>query len=53
MRGMAKITNVVATVRERLNPALEIGGIVITQFDGRKTLNKSVAELVKLSLIHI
>lgn len=47
MRGMAKITNVVATVRERLNPALEIGGIVITQFDGRKTLNKSVAELVK------
>ena len=41
MRGMAKITNVVATVRERLNPALEIGGIVITQFDGRKTLNKS------------
>ena len=47
MRGMAKITNVVATVRERLNPALEIGGIVITQFDRRKTLNKSVAELVK------
>ena len=47
MRGMAKITNVVATVRERLNPALEIGGIGITQFDRRKTLNKSVAELVK------
>ena len=37
MRGMAKI----------MNPKLAIGGIVITQFDKRKTLNKSVAELVK------
>lgn len=46
MRGMAKITNVVATVRERLNPTLEIGGIVITQFDRRKTLNRSVSDLI-------
>lgn len=41
MRGMAKITNVVKIVRERLNPGLSIGGIVITQFDKRKTLNKA------------
>ncbi|MBE7400997.1 ParA family protein [Bacteroides fragilis] len=47
MRGMAKIMNVITTVQERLNPKLAIGGIVITQFDKRKTLNKSVAELVK------
>ena len=47
MRGMAKIMNVIATVQERLNPKLAIGGIVITQFDKRKTLDKSVAELVK------
>lgn len=47
MRGMAKIMNVIATVQERLNPKLAIGGIVITQFDKRKTLNKSVAEVVK------
>ena len=46
MRGMAKITNVVEIVRERLNPGLSIGGIVITQFDKRKTLNKSVSELI-------
>lgn len=46
MRGMAKLMNVVATVKERLNPNLHIGGIVITQFDRRKTLNKSVAELI-------
>lgn len=46
MRAMAKIMNVVGIVRERLNPSLNIGGIVITQFDRRKTLDRSVAELV-------
>lgn len=46
MRGMAKITNVIAIVKERLNPNLNIGGIVITQFDKRKTLNKSVSEII-------
>ena len=45
MRGMAKITSVIEIVKERLNPNLSIGGIVITQFDKRKTLNKSVAEI--------
>lgn len=46
MRGMAKITNVVGIVKERLNPGLNIGGIVITQFDKRKTLNRSVSEII-------
>lgn len=46
MRGMAKITNVIEIVRERLNPNLNIGGIVITQFDKRKTLNKNVSEII-------
>lgn len=36
-------------VKTRLNPNLNIGGIVITQFDKRKTLNKSVAELINES----
>ena len=46
MRGMAKITNIIEIVKERLNPNLNIGGIVITQFDKRKTLNKSVSEII-------
>lgn len=46
MRGMAKIMNVIQIVQERLNPSLHIGGIVITQFDKRKTLNKSVSEII-------
>ena len=32
-----------------MNPNLNIGGIIITQFDKRKTLNKSVAELINES----
>jgi ATPases involved in chromosome partitioning len=38
--------NVIKIVQERLNPSLQIGGIVITQFDRRKTLNKSVTEII-------
>lgn len=47
MRGMAKIMNVIKIVQDRLNPSLRIGGIVITQYNQRKTLNKSVTELIK------
>ena len=46
MRGMAKIMNIVRIVKERLNDRLGIGGIVITQFNRRKTLNRSVSELI-------
>jgi chromosome partitioning protein len=49
MRGMAKLMSVVQIVQERLNPTLQIGGIVITQFDSRKTLNKSVSEIIRES----
>lgn len=49
MRGMAKIMNVINIVQERLNPNLKIGGIVITQYDKRKTLNKSVTEIINES----
>jgi chromosome partitioning protein len=49
MRGMAKLMNIIQIVQERLNSNLKIGGIVITQFDKRKTLNKSVSDLIKES----
>ena len=46
MRGMAKLMDIIRIVQERLNPNLRVGGIVITQFDRRKTLNRSVREIV-------
>lgn len=49
MRGMAKLMQVIQKVKERLNPALCIEGIVITQYDARKNLNRSVSELIRES----
>ena len=47
MRGMAKLMQVVSKVQQRLNSDLKIAGVLITQYDGRKNLNKSVSELVQ------
>lgn len=47
MRGMAKLMQVVHKVQQRLNSDLSIAGVLITQYDGRKNLNKSVSELVQ------
>ena len=47
MRGMAKLMQVVNKVQQRLNSDLKIAGVLITQYDGRKNLNKSVSELVQ------
>ena len=51
MRGMAKITNVVEIVRQRLNPGLSIGGIVITQFDASELINDSFCDKVFKTVI--
>lgn len=36
MRGMAKIMNIINVVKNRLNPTLQMGGVLITQFNSRK-----------------
>ena len=38
---------VVHKVQQRLNSDLSSAGVLITQYDGRKNLNKSVPELVQ------
>ena len=43
----AKLMQVVHKVQQRLNSDLSIAGVLITQYDGRKNLNKSVSELVQ------
>ena len=47
LRGMAKLMQVVRKVQQRLNSDLSISGVLITQYDGRKNLNKSVSEIVQ------
>lgn len=42
LHGMHNLLQVISIVKERLNPELEITGIIGTMFDGRKSLNKEV-----------
>jgi chromosome partitioning protein len=44
LHGMAKLTEVVKLVRARLNPNLEITGIIPSLFDKRTNLSKEVLE---------
>ena len=46
MGGMAKLMNIIRIFQERLTPTQKVGGIVIPLFDRRKTLNRSVREIV-------
>lgn len=47
LRGLAKLTEVINKIKARLNPSLEIGCVFLTKFDGRKILNRDIAESVK------
>jgi chromosome partitioning protein len=47
MEGLAHILRTIGLVREKLNPALEIEGIVLTMFDGRTSLAAQVKSEVQ------
>jgi len=46
LEGLTHLIKTVKLVRERLNPALEIGGIVLTMFDGRTSLALQIRDEV-------
>jgi len=48
LEGLAKIIEVIYEIKEsEINPTLEVGGILLTMFDTRTNLSKSVAEEVE------
>jgi chromosome partitioning protein len=47
LQGLRAIKGIVDIARERLNPGLEITGIIATKFDGRRNLNREVLETIK------
>lgn len=49
-QGLTKIVEVISMIKKRLNPNIKIGGIFLTQYDSRKSLNKTVYEIVKEDL---
>jgi chromosome partitioning protein len=46
-QGLTKLMEIVGKIKQRLNKKLVIGGIFITQYDHRKTLNREVVEIIK------
>ena len=46
VQGIAKLIQTVDIVRERLNPDLQITGVICTRFDKRKRLNNEVADMI-------
>jgi chromosome partitioning protein len=46
MQGLAKLVEVVEKIKSRLNKGLKIGGVFITQYDGRKVLNRDVVDTI-------
>lgn len=48
LEGLGKLLNTIKIVQSRLNPALDIEGILLTMFDNRTNLAKQVVEEVKM-----
>ncbi len=47
LEGLSQILRTVETIRTRINPDLELQGIVLTMYDGRNNLSRQVAQDVR------
>ena len=47
LESLTNLHKTIESVKVSLNPALEIGGLIATRFDGRKVLNRTVVERMK------
>lgn len=47
LQGLTKLMEVVTKIQRRLNKDLKIGGVVVTQYDKRKVLNRDVVETIR------
>ena len=50
MEGLSQLVHTVNLVKERLNPGLDMEGVVFTMFDSRTNLSMQVVENVKSHL---
>ena len=47
LQGLAKLTEVIDKIKKRLNKELKVGGVIVTQYDSRKVLNRDVATTIE------
>ncbi|MDR1943272.1 MAG: ParA family protein [Synergistaceae bacterium] len=48
LSGLAQLAGAVEAVRRRLNPVLELAGVVVTMYDRRRRLNREAEESIRL-----
>ncbi|MCH6198548.1 AAA family ATPase [Aquiflexum sp. LQ15W] len=53
LEGLGKLLNTIRIIQTRLNPQLEIEGILLTMYDPRLRLSNQVVEEIKLHFKHI
>ncbi len=47
LEGLSQLLRNIDLVRANLNPSIEVGGVILTMYDGRTKLSKDVAEQVR------
>ena len=47
LEGLSQLVNTIKLVKNRLNPGLELGGVILTMFDSRTNLSKQVADEIR------
>lgn len=47
IQGLSNMINIIEKIKHRLNPDLKLGGVFITQYDGRKILNKNISDTIQ------
>ena len=47
LEGLSQLLNTIRLVQKKLNPSLEIEGVLLTMFDGRLNLSRQVAEDIR------
>ncbi len=47
LQGLTKLLEVIDKIKKRLNKELKVGGVFITQYDGRKVLNRDVVATIE------
>ena len=47
IQGLTKLLEIIDKIKKRLNKELKVGGIIITQYDNRKVLNRDVVATIQ------
>jgi chromosome partitioning protein len=47
IQGLSKLLDITKKIKTRLNPKLELEGVLLTQFSHRKVMHQDISEVIK------